>query len=78
MTRLRQVICEEISDEEYEEKKRKYGVDFLCKEHVFFYETYLREVGSIPRPGPDEDTCPGCGTGVAGKARHCKLCGWVK
>jgi len=78
MTRLRQVICEGISDEEYEEKKRKYGVDFLCKEHVFFYETYLREVGPIPRPRPDEDTCPGCGAGMAGKARHCKLCGWVK
>ncbi len=78
MTCLREIICEKISDEEFERKKRRYPVSFLCKEHVFFYETYLREVGPIPGPEPDEDACPGCGTGIAGSATHCKLCGWVK
>lgn len=78
MALLRRVIAEKITDEEFEEKKRVYPVKFLCKEHLFFYEIYRKEVGEIPQPGEGEDRCPGCGGGVHHGKRHCKICGWVR
>ncbi len=78
MDGLRGIIAETITDQEFEEKRRAYPVKFLCKEHVFFYETYCKEVGEIPRPGKGEYTCPGCGGGVPHGREHCKVCGWVK
>jgi asparagine synthase (glutamine-hydrolysing) len=78
MAFLRRVIAEKITDEEFEEKKRAYPVKFLCKEHLFFYEIYRKEVGVIPKHMEGEDTCPGCGGGVPYGKQHCKICGWVR
>lgn len=78
MAFLRKIIAEKVSDEEFEEKKRSYPVKFLCKEHLFFYEIYLDEVGGIPQPGQGEDRCPGCGSGVPHGNGHCRICGWVR
>ena len=55
MTLLRQIIAERITDKEFEEKQRQYGVQFLCKEHLYFYEIYRAEFGDVPPPEPDED-----------------------
>jgi asparagine synthase (glutamine-hydrolysing) len=78
MALLRRVIAQEITDEEFEEKKRVYPAKFLCKEHLFFYEIYRKEVGAIPQPEEGEDRCPGCGAGVPHAKMHCKICGGVK
>jgi asparagine synthase (glutamine-hydrolysing) len=78
MAFLRRIIAEKIPDEEFEEKKRAYPVKFLCKEHLFFYEIYRKEVGAIPQPVEGEDICPGCGGGVPYGKQHCKICGWVR
>ena len=78
MAFLRRIIAENITDEEFEERKRAYPVKFLCKEHLFFYEIYRKEIGAIPQPVEGEDTCPGCGGGVPHGKGHCKICGWVR
>ena len=77
MNLLRAVIAEKIPDTEFEEKKRAYPVKFICKEHLFFYELYLQEVGEIPLPQGEEIGCPGCGAGMSKGVRHCRICGWV-
>ena len=78
MAFLRQVIAGEMSDEEFEQKKMAYPVNFLCKEHLYFYEIYCEEVGDIPPPQAGEGRCPGCGAGMSRGQRHCKVCGWVR
>jgi asparagine synthase (glutamine-hydrolysing) len=78
MALLRKVIAERITDEEFDEKKRAYPVEFLCKEHLYFYEVYRNEIGEIPQPGKGENKCPGCGGGVPYGKNHCKICGWVR
>jgi asparagine synthase (glutamine-hydrolysing) len=77
MTNLRKIIAERITDREFEEKQRMYGVKFLCKEHLYFYEIYRQEVGEVPPPQEGEDRCPGCGTGLPRAKKHCRICGAV-
>ena len=77
MTLLRQIIAERITDKELAEKQKQYGVKFLCKEHLYFYEIYRAEFGDVPPPEPDEDRCPGCGGGLPRGKRHCGICGAV-
>ncbi|MCJ7663819.1 MAG: asparagine synthase C-terminal domain-containing protein, partial [Desulfobacterales bacterium] len=77
MTLLRGIIAERISEEEFEEKQRQYPVQFLCKEHLHFYEIYREEVGEVPLPQKGEDPCPGCTAGIPKGKRHCRVCGWV-
>ncbi|NVL89646.1 MAG: asparagine synthase [Desulfobacterales bacterium] len=78
MSFLREIIAEEITDEEFEEKKRAYPVKFICKEHLYFYEIYQKEVGEVPAPRSGEERCPGCGGGVPHRKAHCKTCGWIR
>jgi asparagine synthase (glutamine-hydrolysing) len=77
MTNLRSIIAERISDREFEEKQRMYGVKFLCKEHLYFYELYREGVGEIPPPQEGEDPCPRCGGGLPRAKKHCRICGAV-
>jgi asparagine synthase (glutamine-hydrolysing) len=77
MTLLRRIIAERITDGEFEEKQRMYGVKFLCKEHLYFYELYREEVGEIPPPQEGENRCPGCGSGLPCEKKHCRICGAV-
>ncbi|NCO68148.1 MAG: hypothetical protein GW873_06380 [Nitrospirae bacterium] len=77
MHRLREIISSEISDDEFEEKQRIYSVNFLNKEHLYYYEIYRREVGEIPLPKEGEKPCPGCKAGIEVDAFHCKVCGYV-
>ncbi len=75
MTALRERIAQGISDSEFEEKSRRYGINFLCKEHLYFYEIYREVVGEIPKPRPGEVACPHCGAGKPPNRSHCRVCG---
>jgi len=77
MTKLREIICSKISDDEFEEKKKIYPINFLNKEHLYYYEIYRKEVGRIPEPKNNQKKCPGCGAGMELTAFHCKVCGHV-
>ena len=74
---LRKEIAKTISDEEFEKKKKLYGLTFLCKEHLYFYEVYLKEIGQIPPPKAHEVVCPNCGAGKPQGRKHCQLCGVI-
>ncbi len=78
MAHLREIICERITDEEFEEKKLAYPVSFLCKEHVFFYEIFCQEIGEPPRSVRGEDCCTSCGGGKPAGRKHCRICGWIE
>lgn len=78
MTRLRSIIAERITDGEFEERQQMYGVKFLCKEHLSFYEIYREKFGDVPPPQEGEDRCPGCGAGITKGKKHCRICGAVR
>jgi len=78
MTKLRGIIGSQISDEEFEKKKRLYPIDFLNKEHLYYYEIYRKEFGEIPKPKNGQKSCPGCGTGIKRISFHCRTCGWTR
>lgn len=77
MSRLRQIISSRISNKEFEEKMKMYSVNFMNKEHLYYYEIYRKKVGEIPKPSKGEKICMGCKTGMKPNAFHCKLCGNV-
>ncbi len=76
--RLRRIISEKISDEEFEEKRRLYPVRFMSKEHLFYYQVYRKVVGVIPAPEKGDAACAGCGAGIEKKANHCRICGAIQ
>lgn len=75
MVYLRELISGWISDEEFERKKRLYGITFYNKEHLYFFEVFKEVVGEIPPPKEGEVPCPNCGAGKPQGRRHCKVCG---
>ncbi|MBN1761878.1 MAG: hypothetical protein JW878_02195 [Methanomicrobia archaeon] len=76
-TQLRDVIQKKIPDSEFEAKKRAYGMAFMNKEHLYFYEIYRRVVGEIPKPrGTGKDVCPLCKAGLPENKLHCTICGY--
>ncbi|MBT9150003.1 MAG: Asparagine synthetase B (glutamine-hydrolyzing) [candidate division WS2 bacterium] len=77
MDKLREIISSRISDKEFWEKKDFYKIDFLNKEHLYFYEIYRKEVGGIPQSKEGQKECPSCKAGVEKNTFHCKVCGYV-
>lgn len=77
MVALRELIAQEISDEEFQQRASSYGMRFLCKEHIYFYEVFRQVVGEVPPPGPEEERCPNCGGGLPRGRRYCRICGMV-
>ena len=77
-TRLRRIISEKISDEEFEEKSRAYSVRFMSKEHLFYYQIYREVIGEIPAPEEGQAPCVGCGAGIQKEAKHCRTCGTIQ
>jgi len=75
MTALRAIIESRISNQEFEEKKRIYPVKFITKDHLYYYEIYLKKVGGIPKPEKGQKPCTGCGAGIGVNSFHCKVCG---
>ncbi|MFO7966023.1 MAG: asparagine synthase-related protein [Archaeoglobaceae archaeon] len=74
-TGLRELIRNEIPDEVFEDRKRLYRMEFINKEHLYFYEVYRRFVGEVKKAEKDENKCPGCGAKLEGY--HCKICGYA-
>ncbi|NWF51749.1 MAG: hypothetical protein HXY47_01530 [Nitrospirae bacterium] len=77
MTKLREIISSKISDDEFEEKKKLYPINFMNKEQFYYYKIFKEVIGEIPRPKDDEINCPGCGAGVGQDSFHCRICGYV-
>jgi len=76
-TKLRAIISGKISDAEFEEKKREYEMEFMNKEHLFFYEIYQRVVGEIPMSlGEGKNECPLCKAKLPEDKFHCYICGF--
>ncbi|RZN38005.1 MAG: hypothetical protein EFT35_05380 [Methanophagales archaeon ANME-1-THS] len=76
-TKLRAVIRAKISDAEFEAKKRAYRMEFMNKEHLFFYEIYKEVVGEIPRAKEGtKTTCPLCRAWLPENKFHCSICGF--
>jgi len=77
MTKLREIISNKISDEEFIEKQKIYQIKFFNKEHLYYYEIYKNVVGEIPKPKNNQKKCPGCGAGIEYGCFHCRICGYV-
>jgi len=75
---LRRIIVSNISEEEFVRAQRTYPIQFVSKDHLFYYRIYRRVVGRIPPPGPGEERCPGCGAGMSVSSSHCRICGWCQ
>lgn len=75
---LRGIIASKISEEEFAEEKSSYPIEFLSKDHSFYYRIYREVVGETPPPKPGEEKCPGCGAGIKASSFHCRICGWCR
>jgi len=73
-TKLHKVIGNIVSDEEFQSAKKKTGINFMNKEHCFYYCIYRELVGEIPKAESNEESCPCCGAST-GKW-HCRVCGF--
>lgn len=78
---LRTFFDEEISDEEFEEKKRRIleedEVRIQDKEQLLYYEFFRKRFGKPKDVYPDNGgkQCPNCKSYVKTKIQFCKVCG---
>ncbi len=77
MTEMRNVVAARVSDEEFEEERRKSPIKFWNKEHFYYYRIYSQLAGEIPPPKRGQKTCERCGAGMDQTAFHCRVCGGV-
>ena len=80
-TKLRELIRRKISDAEFKDKKRDYEMEFMNKEHLFFYEVYKKVVGEVPRAtspikAKEKNVCPLCKAELPENRFHCDICGF--
>jgi asparagine synthase (glutamine-hydrolysing) len=75
MHRLRQIISDRVSDEEF--KECAFPIKFMSKEHLYYYKIYKKVVGEIPQPKRNEKNCPGCRGRMDKDSFHCRICGYV-
>jgi asparagine synthase (glutamine-hydrolysing) len=77
-TILPSLFNQRISDEEFQEKKRKYfesdKVVIRDKEHLFYYEIFRSIIG-VPRPVKGKRICPYCNSDLEEEAKYCRTCG---
>jgi len=84
--KLREIVANMVSEEEFQAVKKRTGIKFMNKEHSFYYRIYNEVVGEIPQASPsgaspftgggwgEVKRCPCCGAGM-GKW-HCRTCGF--
>ena len=77
MTEMRKIVAAKVSDEEFEEERRRSPIKFWNKEHFYYYRLYSQVVGEIPPPKRGQKTCECCGAGMDQGAFHCHVCGGV-
>jgi len=78
MTGLREIIESRVPDEEFREAVNSTPVNFINKEHFYYYKIYTDVIGAIPGPEGEEKKCPACGAGIKRDAYHCRVCGYCK
>ncbi len=76
MRYLREVIEEKVSDEEFKEGKESSGINFINKEHFYYYKIFTQLNLTIPKPHKGEKECPICKGGIPLGRFHCKVCGF--
>ncbi|MDH5816353.1 MAG: asparagine synthase-related protein [Candidatus Nezhaarchaeota archaeon] len=78
-TILPRLFDEQISDDEFEAKKREYlekdCVIIRSKEQLFYYEIYRTMIGRICQTNLSSKSCPYCKSSVNEKATYCRTCG---
>lgn len=78
-TILPKIFDTEISDEEFNCKKKKYldedRVALRNKEQLFYYEAYRAVVGVPHAEDPSAKSCPMCNSNVREGGSHCRTCG---
>jgi len=86
--RLREIIANIVSEEEFQSVKEETGIKFINREHSFYYRIYSEVVGKIPQASPSAPSlftgkgwgevgkCPCCGASI-GKW-HCGTCGFSR
>lgn len=75
--KIRSILESRFSDEEFKRKRMKYNVEFMSKEHLYYFEIYKKVVGEIPPPRGNEKKCIFCGGGVPPRSSHCRICGGI-
>jgi asparagine synthase (glutamine-hydrolysing) len=73
--KLRALIQSKIPDDEFSKKIKEYGMKFINKEHLFFYEIYRDVVGEVPE-AKGKDSCPFCNAAIRSPGAHCDVCGF--
>lgn len=76
---LPSILENEISNEEFEEKKSSYlirdKVNVRSKEQLFYYEIY-KSIFGAPHPiYPEGKLCPYCNSNVDERSAYCRTCG---
>jgi len=86
--RLREIIANIVSEEEFQSVKEETGIKFINREHSFYYRIYSEVVGEITQASPsapspftgegggEVERCPCCGASM-GKW-HCRICGFSR
>jgi len=75
-TKLREIINDMVTDEEFRSTAEEVDIKFINKEHFFYWRIYNQVVGEIPKAKDGEIRCPCCGAG-RGKY-HCPTCGFSR
>jgi len=86
--KLRKVIRDMVSDEEFQLAMKEASIKFMNKEHFFYYRIYKKVVGEIPKATPSAPSpvngegwgevasCPCCGASIG--IYHCRTCGFSR
>lgn len=75
ISKLRDIIGSKITDDKFEKKIKEYGMKFINKEHLYFYEIYKEVVGELQK-AENGWPCPLCGVEIISKNAHCYVCGF--
>jgi asparagine synthase (glutamine-hydrolysing) len=78
-TILPDIFNQKITDEEFQERKRKYletdRVVIRSKEQLLYYEIFRSVIG-VPHPVKGGRTCPYCNSDAEEEATYCRTCGY--